>query len=397
MNRWYIFLAIILCIYSALHLYLLIKVRRAYYLESWGYFLMVVVLLFLMLAPMQARVLESQSHHLLALIMAWTGFLWMGALFIWLWLSLIMDAYHISVMMLQRLFCADWVHLLLSRRQSLTLTFMITFGLMIYGAYSAHDIRIQNYTITSQKLPADSNPLRIVQISDLHLGPIMVPGRLTRIIKAVNAAQPDIVVSTGDLVDGHIFDKKGTIQKLLGIQAKLGKYAVTGNHESYAGLTYATELTEAAGFIFLRNKTTPVSDNVTIAGVDDPAVKEGARPAEAEILSAVPAKTFTILLKHQPKVDSASIDRFDLQLSGHTHQGQIFPFNLVIRRAYQLFSGMYTIPQGGHVHVSPGTGTWGPPIRLGAPPEITVFDLIPPRKGTPEMPSAPAEKKRLIK
>lgn len=397
MNRWYIFFAIILCIYSALHLYLLIKVRRAYYLESWSYLLIVVCLVFLMTAPMQARVLESQGHHLLALTMAWIGFLWMGGLFIWIWLSLIMDAYHIAVMVLQRILCTDLIHLMLSRRQSLSLTFMVTFGLMVYGAYTAQNIRVERHTISSKKIPAAADPIRIVQISDLHLGQMIFPGRLDRIINAINKAQADIVVSTGDLVDGHIFNKDRVIKKMAGLKAKMGKFAVTGNHEAYAGERYATELTQALGFTLLQGKIFQITKNIAIVGVDDPAIKDSAAPGEAEVLSSVPARRFTILLKHQPRLDSTSKGRFDLQLSGHTHEGQIFPFSLVIRWAFPLFAGLYPIPQGGRIYVSPGTGTWGPPIRLGAPPKITIFDVQPPQKKTvPPLP-APKQQEQTVK
>jgi len=392
MNRWYIFLTIILCIYSAPHLYLLIKVRRAYYLENWNYFLIVVILLFLMTAPMQARVLASQNYDLLASIMTWIGFIWMGGLFVWLWLALIMDAYHIAVMVFQRLLCTDLIHLLLSRRQSLSLSLMITFGLMIYGTYSAQNIRTEQKTIISKKMPPSSGGLRLVQLSDLHLGQIIVPGRLDRIVKAVNKANPDIVVSTGDLVDGPIFDRSSVVQKLQTIGAKSSKFAVTGNHEAYAGIEYAMKFTDTSGFKLLRNNKVDVTDHITIVGVDDPAVDKTADVAETDLLSTVPAGRFTILLKHQPKIDSASMGRFDLQLSGHTHQGQIFPFSLVIKWAYPLFSGMYPVPRGGQIYISPGTGTWGPPIRLGAPPEITVFNFLPAQKAPPQSRPAPVIK-----
>jgi predicted MPP superfamily phosphohydrolase len=392
MHRWYIFLTIILCIYSALHLYLLIKVRRAYYLESWNYFLIVVILLFLMTAPMQARALESQNYHLLALIMTWIGFIWMGGVFIWLWLALIMDAYHISIMVLQRLMCTDLIHLLLSRRQGLYLTLMITLGLMIYGVYSAQNIRTEQKIIISKKIPPASDGLRIVQLSDLHLGQIIVPGRLDHIIKAINSANPDIVVSTGDLMDGPIYDEKSVMQKLQAIRAKSGKFAVTGNHESYAGMEYATIFTETSGFKLLRNDKIHVTDHITIVGVDDPAAIKPDAPGESELLSTIPAKRYTILLKHQPKINNASIGHIDLQLSGHTHGGQIFPFNLVVQWAYPLFSGIYPIPQGGQIYVSPGAGTWGPPIRLGAPSQITVFDLRPHQKAAPPPKPTPKNK-----
>ena len=377
MSRWIIFIATFLCVYGSLHLYLLIKVRRAFYLESWGYFLIVVALLFLMLSPIQARILASQLHVIPSLILMWIAYLWMGALFIWLWLALVLDVYHLAIILFQRLFCADWIHLMLSRRQSLTLTILITFGLMIYGGYMAQKIQVERITLHSDKFKPDSKGVRVAQISDLHLGEVIFPGRLDKIISAIEQAEPDILVCTGDLVDGYLYDRTGVIQKFLSLKPRLGKFAVTGNHEAYAGLTYAEEFIKQSGFTLLRNASVQLADDLFISGVDDPAVQESVPINEAATLGSLPKTAFHLFLKHQPRLASESAGLFDLQLSGHTHKGQIFPFSLVVKKVYPFFSGMYPIDQGGKIYVNRGTGTWGPPIRLGSHPEITIIDLLP--------------------
>ena len=396
MSRWIIFIATFLCVYGSLHLYLLVKVRRAFYLESWSYFLIVVVLLFLMLSPIQARVLAGQMHMIPSLIMMWIAYLWMGALFIWLWLALVLDMYHLAIIMFQRLFCADWIHLMLSRRQSLTLTVLITLGLMIYGGYVAQKIQMDRVVLHSDKFNPAGNSIRVVQISDLHLGEVIIPGWLDRIVQAIQQAEPDIIVCTGDLLDGHLYDRNGIVQKFQVLKPRLGKFAVTGNHEAYAGLSYAEEFIKQAGFTLLRGSSVQVADNFFISGVDDPAVNESKSIDEATVLGPLPKTAFHLFLKHQPRLAAGSAGLFDLQLSGHTHKGQIFPFGLIVKKVYPFFSGMYPIDHGSRIYVNRGTGTWGPPFRLGALPEITIIDLLPvaaaPAEPAPAEAEAEAEK-----
>jgi hypothetical protein len=122
-----------------------------------------------------------------------------------------------------------------------------------------------------------------------------------------------------------------------------------------------------------------VAGLINIAGVDDPTVDALGLPkkiSETELLSGLDHQRFTVLLKHRPVIEKDSIGHFDLQLSGHTHNGQIFPFNVIVRRFYPLITGYFNMPNDAHLYVSRGTGTWGPPIRFLSPPEITVIDLI---------------------
>jgi predicted MPP superfamily phosphohydrolase len=205
-------------------------------------------------------------------------------------------------------------------------------------------------------------------------------------LESVKAAKPDIFIVTGDLVDAQINHLTGLAELLRTVNARFGKYAITGNHEYYAGLNKALAFTRSAGFTVLRNEAMKAGP-IMIAGVDD---RTGvqlklARPAsEQELLANLPRDMFILFLKHQPRIDQATLGLFDLQLSGHTHKGQIFPFTYVTRMMFPLNAGRYDLGKGSVLHVSRGTGTWGPPIRLLAPPEVTVIELVRSRlKGRP--------------
>jgi predicted MPP superfamily phosphohydrolase len=149
---------------------------------------------------------------------------------------------------------------------------------------------------------------------------------------------------------------------------------VTGNHEYYAGLDQSLAFLERSGFRLLRGETVTVGDRITLAGVDDPT--GGSAPDEAALLKKEPRTRFTVLLKHRPRVNSEAVSLFDLQLSGHAHRGQIFPFNLLTGLEYPMQNGLYELPGNGYLYTSRGTGTWGPPMRILSPPEMTLFEIV---------------------
>jgi uncharacterized protein len=377
MGRVIGFLALFLTTYGAFHLYFLIKARRAFYLQGLPYILLFIVLAFLLIAPIHSRVLETQEYHVLSMIMAWIGYIWMGALFIFVCLSIPLDLYHLIMGLVRRLVEIDLTHLTLARRQSFNLAAGATVLILLYGVFEAHYIRTETVTLHSPKIPAAIGRVRIVQISDVHIGPMMTPSRLASIAAAAKKAEPDLLVSTGDLIDGNVYDPTQATAALAGLKARLGKFAITGNHEFYAGLSEASALTGQAGFRLLRGEAVALNDYLSIVGVDDPAGRDGGAERETELLSAMAANRFTILLKHRPLIANAKAPGFDLQLSGHTHNGQIFPFGVLVRMQYPISCGLHRIATGGHLYVSRGTGTWGPPLRLLSPPEVTVIDLLP--------------------
>jgi len=162
------------------------------------------------------------------------------------------------------------------------------------------------------------------------------------------------------------------------IPATYGKFAITGNHEFYAGIDRSLAFTRKAGFTILRGEGMTVSNLINIAGVDDPAGKRYGRnvaASEKALLEKMPGEKFTLFLKHQPVISNESLGLFDLQLSGHTHKGQIFPFNLVTKLYYPIHTGLSKVNGNDLLYVSRGSGTWGPPVRFLSPPEVTVIDI----------------------
>jgi hypothetical protein len=195
-----------------------------------------------------------------------------------------------------------------------------------------------------------------------------------------------MLVSTGDLVDGQINSLEGLADMIKEINPRYGKFAVLGNHEYYAGLKQAIAFKKAAGFTLLRGEGISIDGIINLIGVDDPAAKyfNGYDESmEKHLLASFPRERFTILLKHRPLINKDSLGLFDLQLSGHVHKGQIFPFSLLTKIYYPKDAGLLRA-NGGMLYVSRGSGTWGPPIRFLAPPEVTVIDIVrdDDRKGT---------------
>jgi predicted MPP superfamily phosphohydrolase len=373
-----LFLLTFFLIYGGTHLYFFLKVKTALSPGILSSLLLALFLLLMVFAPVLVRVLERQGLEAFARFAAYTGYLWMGFLFLFFSASLAIDIYHGLLLGAGFFSHRDFSSLFLSHRTALFLPLAWGMATAFYGYFEARDIRTERVVINTPKIPQAVGKLTIVQISDVHLGLIVREERLKRIVAEIKAASPDILVSTGDLVDGQINRMTGLAELFQDIRPRLGKFAVTGNHEIYAGLNQAVAFTERAGFKVLRNEGTTAGGLINIVGVDDPTIERvtRSRPApEKDLLSKVPQAGFTLFLKHRPAVDQESLGLFDLQLSGHVHKGQLFPFNLVTRLFYPVKMGYALYPQGSSLYVSRGTGTWGPPIRFLAPPEVTVIEL----------------------
>lgn len=374
-----LFLLTFFLIYGGAHLYFFLKVKTALSLGMPASICLTLFLFLMVVTPMLIRIMENHGQEITARVAAYAGYLWMGFIFLFFSASLALDIYHgllhVAAFISQRNFSAFFP----GKRTALILPLVWGISTALYGYFEARNIRTERIVIHTDKLPATAEKLTIVQISDVHLGLIVRHNRLKRVIAAINNASPDILVSTGDLVDGQINRMTGLAELLQDVQPKFGKFAVIGNHEVYAGLDQAIDFTQKTGFSLLRNEGLTAGDMINVVGVDDPAAGRLARcnpVSEKTLLSKFPADRFTLLLRHRPDVDPLSVGLFDLQLSGHVHQGQIFPFNLVTHLFYPMKTGFSHCSPNSARYVSRGTGTWGPPIRFLAPPEVTVFELI---------------------
>jgi uncharacterized protein len=373
-----LFIITFFLIYGGTHLYFFLKVKGAFAPGIVCSLLLGLFLLVMVLSPVLLRVLEKEGLELPARLMAYTGYLWMGFLFLFFSAAIALDIYHLLLHAVAYLSHRDLARFFLSKRVAVAIPLVWAMATACYGYFEALDIKSERLVIESPKIPRLVGKLTIVQVSDLHLGLIVRRERLERVVEQIRGASPDILVSTGDLVDGEINRLTGLAELLADIKPRYGKYAVIGNHEAYAGLRKALAFTEQAGFRVLRGEKEVAGGIVNIAGVDDPVIgriSHVSPVSERKLLEGLPHDRFTLLLKHRPAVEEGSLGLFDLQLSGHVHKGQIFPFNLLTHLFYPVKMGYSRYPQGSALYVSRGTGTWGPPIRFLAPPEITVIEL----------------------
>ncbi len=379
-----LFLLSFFFIYGGAHLYAFLRARQAFALTPPGSSVLALFFLFMVLAPLLVRVAERHGLERIAQALAYTGYVWMAVLFLFFASSIAVDCYRLLVSSAGLLFRHDLNRLLPSSWWLFVGPGLFALLATFYGYFEARDIRSERLVLPTRKLPAGAR-FTIAQLSDVHVGLIIRRERLARMAAVVEKAAPDIIVSTGDLVDGQLDGISELASVFRQLNPRYGKFAVTGNHEHYAGLPQALAFTSSCGFRILRGEAAAVTDWLTIAGVDDYAGhgrQNGVVPAkEAQLLGGLDKDRFTILLKHRPIVATTSRGAFDLQLSGHVHKGQLFPFNLLTYLSYPVRAGLNRLPEDSLLYVNRGTGTWGPPIRFLAPPEVTIIELVSSRKG----------------
>jgi uncharacterized protein len=374
-----LFLLTFFLLYGSLHLYAFLRLRAAFVFSTMTGILIAGFMLVMIVSPIIIRFSEKAGFDLFARIMSYVGYSWMGVIFLFFSFSLLIDIYRLIIPAGGFILGRDLTYLAIIPRYAFFIPLVISLSIAVYGFFEAGNIRTEELTIRSHKIPADIQRVRIAQISDVHLGLIVRESRLKNILAVVEKANPDILVSTGDLVDGQIDNLAGPVAMFREINPRYGKYAITGNHEFYAGLDQAIRFTEQAGFTMLRGEKVDIKDVLTIAGVDDPQVRyfgPHSGRSERELLSDIPDNKFALLLKHRPLLDKSSRGLFDLQLSGHVHRGQIFPFSIITGLYYETQAGLAALSDGSSLYVSRGSGTWGPPIRFLSPPEVTIIDLV---------------------
>lgn len=371
------FLLAFLAVYSGMHLYAFLKARAAIGFGPVTGISIALFMITMVFAPLIIRQSEKAGFEIFSRLAAYVGYTWLGLLFLFFSCSVAVDLYRLIIGSAAVLTGRDLAGFFPGPANAFYIPLALAVGITVYGYFEATHILTERLTIKSSKIPLETGGLRVVQISDVHLGLLVREDRLNRIVSKIKEADPDILVSTGDLIDGQVCDLNGLSNLLKTIKPRLGKFAITGNHEFYSGFENSKCFTENAGFTLLRGEAVHAGA-INIAGIDDPAAKNFGLDrgiSERQLLSGLSAEKFTLFLKHRPYVEKTSTGLFDLQLSGHVHKGQIFPFSLVTWLFYPLQSGFGSL-SGSPVYVSRGSGTWGPPIRFLSPPEVTVIELV---------------------
>ncbi|MCG0288121.1 metallophosphoesterase [Streptomyces sp. PSAA01] len=249
-------------------------------------------------------------------------------------------------------------------------------GTVGYGTYTVlRGPRVKRITVPLAKLPRRAHGFRIAVVSDIHLGPILGRAHTQRVVEAVNRTGPDLIAVVGDLVDGSVADLGPAAEPLRALRARHGSYFVTGNHEYYSGADAWVDHVRELGLRPLENERTELP-GFDLAGVNDVAGEsEGRGPDVGKALGGRDRSRASVLLAHQPVVIHDAVKAgVDLQLSGHTHGGQLWPGTYVAELANPTAAGLERYGDT-QLYVTRGAGAWGPPVRVGAPPDVTVVEL----------------------
>lgn len=375
----FLFLLSFFLIYSGVHAYAYCKARSALQFTPAVAIALAAFMVLMVFTPILIHFLKVWSLGFAARVMAYAGYAWMGFLFLFFSASLAIDCYNLLARLVGMLPAVDVSKLVVTGKIPFLVVVFFAMAIGSYGFFDARQIRTEKIKIITSKLPPGVDRITIAQVSDIHLGLTVRHGLLEKIIAAVNISKPDLLVSTGDLVDAEINHLTSLAELFQQVKTKYGKFAITGNHEFYAGVEQALAFTKRAGFTVLQGEGVNVDGVFNIVGVDDPAgIRMGkVNPKnEKTLLAGISRDLFTIFLKHRPTVREDAVELFDVQLSGHAHRGQIFPFNFITRLVYPMQNGLYRLSNDNFLYTSRGTGTWGPPIRFLSPPEVTIIEVV---------------------
>lgn len=323
------------------------------------------------------------AGHATARVVIWLGWAGMGLFSSLFVLTVVRELALLMV------FTADAIHPQLAvfdgfRRSSALAVSLLGFLITLLGFSNARrTAAIVRVTVPIDNLPPALEGFKLVQISDIHVGPTIRGGYLQRIVAAVNRLSPDMVAITGDLVDGSVPELGPHVAPLAELTSRHGSFFVTGNHEYYSGAhAWIAELRRLGITVLLNEHVVLAHEGASavIAGVTDYSAAHFDPAHRSNPFAAIdgsPADAgIRILLAHQPRSAPAAADAgFDLQLSGHTHGGQFMPWNFFVRMQQPFVAGLHRLRQL-WVYTSRGTGYWGPPKRFGAPSEITLLTLI---------------------
>lgn len=365
---------------SAVCLYVFIKINEAHLWRAAGAAWVVLCLSAASLSFAARRTRLLLRVPKLRSFADWTGGLWL--IFVMWSFALLLAIETVSGLLGAEIGAAS----------SLASSFFIAFCCVALGVRGALNVCTTFIKIETDKLPSGVETLRIVQLTDLHLGPSSGARQLARILRRVREARPDMVVVTGDVTDGSLEGRSRETAMFRRIKPRYGFFAVTGNHDFYDDVEESLKFMRMSGMTVLRGEAAEAG-GIVVEGVDDgdhlAEDKWGLTRSETLIVNTKSRfrDKFILLLRHRPVVEIGTEGFFDLQLSGHTHGGQVFPMfssRLFVRGHSR---GLKKLKRSSLLYTSNGAGYVGPPVRLLAPPEIVVIDIVR-KEGAPGAASA---------
>ena len=283
---------------------------------------------------------------------------------------LFMDMGSLTARLIDRLAGTNYKARFFDPRKCVPVTLLLVLAVALYGYYEAWNVRRVDLVMETPKLPEEIDRLRLVHVTDTHLGSgLYTIDRFRRVMDIVRSAEPDILVLTGDIVDSRTSLLEEEAKLLSSHGAKYGAYAVLGNHEFYTGIEKAADFMKRSRVFLLRDASVDVA-GITILGLDE---RQSVRTLPNGLY--FPEDRFVLFLIHRPHFIEGGEGKIDLQLSGHTHGGQIWPLRYATQRANNNVQHL-SYKGTSAIYVSNGAGFFGPPLRFLMPPEVTVIDLV---------------------
>ncbi len=375
-----IFFSIALSIYALINYYIFIREWEAGGFQSTWRTIYVAAFLIFSLSFIAGRMLERVTLSWLSSTLVLLGSFWLAAMVYFLLFAFAIDIIRLLNFIIP--FFPSFLTVNPERTKEITSFVVIVVVLVIVlgGYINARTPRIKTLVLTIPKNGRGMKSLNIAVASDIHLGTIVCKSKLERIVERINSLNPDLVLLPGDVVDEDIGPviRNNLGETLRKIQSKYGVLAITGNHEYIGGVEPACRYLVEHGIIMLRDAWVKIGDGLYIVGREDISIRGftgKTRKPLPELMADVDKSYPIIMMDHQPfRLEEAEINGVDLQLSGHTHHGQLWPFNFITKKVYELSWG-YKKRGNTHYYVSCGVGTWGPPIRTGNRPEIVNIKL----------------------
>ncbi len=375
---FWIFIGIFTTIYLLGHYYVWIRARQAWPFNDKYWLIFSIVFITIGLSFIILRFLSHTFN------IVYIPFIWLSSF----WIVIILYAL-LAVFLIDIIRFINWFGNFLPEPGSMeyirlkTFTFfsisILVIGLVAAGYINTFIPKETTVKIVSEKYTG-KGPLKIVGVSDLHLGMLVGRHKLNRLVEKVNNQKPDIILLAGDLLDEMLEPtfKYDIGAPLRNLKARLGVYAVPGNHEYIGGIEKAEKYISTLSLKYLRDTVYQVNDTIIIIGRDDLQANRFGhhkRKTIDQLLSDVDTSKFVMVIDHQPyHLRDVARHAVDFQFSGHTHNGQFWPFNLIVKKIYEIAYGYGKIGNT-HFYVSSGYGTWGPPVRIGTRSEIVIIEI----------------------
>lgn len=374
----FIFFGIVFTIYGLINYYI---IRRGLSIVPAEYkTVFLIAAIFIASSYIAGRLIENVWISPISIVLVWMGSFWLAIMAYTFLFLIVIDLFRLINHIIPFFPSFITSNIEQSKRIVAIVVGVLVLSSVVGGYINTKMIVIKKYSIDIKKKAGELKSLNLAVASDLHLGTINSYEFMYNVSEKINKLNPDVILLAGDIIDEDLgpvikYDVGEHLQRL---KAKYGVYAVTGNHEFIGGAEPAVEYLEKHNINVLRDKALKIDDAFYIVGREDRASRQFSgkqRKELSDIIKEVDKSLPIIMMDHQPfNLEQASQNGVDLQLSGHTHNGQLWPFNYIVEKVYELAWG-YRLINNTHYYVSCGVGGWGPPIRTGSRPEIINIKL----------------------